>query len=124
MDTGLDSDDQYYPWLPSYDPVTPGIKYMSELITTQPNAFNNEGVLLPIKVIKTRASSKYSQVLQLENARNIRIDNYTPQEIIALGTDEWMVFPWYKKNVSARNGGGDVTHTGTFGWAIKYEPAV
>jgi len=123
MDVGLDSGDANHPWMPSLNTLCPGKKYIEELILTQPNAFNNEGVLLPIKVIKTRASSKYSQVLQLENARNIRIDNYTPQEIIALGTDEWMVFPWYKKNAAVPDGGENITHTGTMGWAIKYEPA-
>lgn len=122
MDVGLDSGDANHPWMPSLSTLCPGKKYIEDLILTQPNAFNNEGVLLPIKVIKTRASSKYSQVLQLENARNIRINNYTPQEIIALGTDQWMIFPWYKKNASVPDGGENITHTGTMGWAIKYEP--
>ena len=124
MDVSLDSGDTYHPWMYVIRSTSPGIKFMTELLDTQPNAFNNEGILLPIKVIKERASSKYSQVLQLENARHIRIDNYTPQEIIALGTDEWMVFPWYKKNASVPDGGYKINHTGTFGWAIKYEPAV
>jgi hypothetical protein len=122
IDAGLDSGETNYPWMQSGKEQTPGILGSVELIGTQPNAFNNEGVLIPIKVFKARSESKYSQVLQVQNARHIRVDNYTPTEIIALGTDQWMVFPWYLKNTATRNAGTGVTHTGTFGWAIKYEP--
>jgi len=124
IDAGLDSGETNYPWMQSGKAQTPGILGSVELIGTQPNAFNNEGVLIPIKVFKARSESKYSQVLQVQNARHIRVDNYTPTEVITLGTDQWMVFPWYLKNTATRNAGKGVTHTGTFGWAIKYEPPV
>jgi len=129
VDTGLDATDYFYPWTSNsitsgYSPGNlSGIIYNAELISTQPNAFNNEGVLVPIKVFKKRAESKYSQILQVQNARHIRVDNYSSGEIIQLGTDQWMVFPWYRKSTTARDGGINVDHTGTFGWAIKYEPA-
>jgi hypothetical protein len=38
-----------------------------------------------------------------------------------------MVFPWLRKNIAARDGSaaagatGAINHTGTFGWAIRYE---
>ena len=128
VDAGFDATDYYYPWtnsvaLEGTNSNITGIGYQTELLATQPNAFNNEGVLLPIKVIKKRPESKFSQVLQVQNARHIRVDNYAPGEIIQLGTDYWMIFPWYCKNTAERNGGKALGHSGTFGWAIKYEAA-
>jgi len=128
--TGLDptEDADFTPWTCSVynssggNQNITGINYNSELFLTQPNAFNNEGILLPIKVIKKRPSSKFSQILQVQNARHIRVDNYASTEVISLGTDQWMIFPWYCKNTTTRNGGTNIAHTGTFGWAIKYEP--
>ena len=123
LDAGLEAG-TYRPWMQPKDAASQ--KYVCELLATQPNAFNNEGVLIPIKVFQKRSSSKFSQVLQVQNARHIRLDNYTPTEIIALGTDRWMVFPWYLKNTASRSSIASYTsptHSGTFGWAIKYEPA-
>ena len=122
LDAGLEAG-TYTPWMQPRDAASQ--KYLIELLTTQPNNFNNEGVLIPIKVFQKRSSSKFSQVLQVQNARHIRVDNYTPTEVIALGTDQWMVFPWYLKNSVSRSscsGLDTPPHSGTFGWAIKYEP--
>ena len=128
MHSGLESSDYHHPWmytagaLGNQDMGQVATQYIYELLITQPNNFNNEGVLIPIKIYQKRPESKVSQVLQVQNARNIRIDNYASGEIIQLGTDQWMIFPWYRKSTTARNGGIKVDHTGTFGWAIKYEP--
>lgn len=122
LDAGLEAG-KYAPWMEPKDAASQ--KYVCELLATQPNNFNNEGVLIPIKVFQNRSSSKFSQVLQVQNARHIRVDNYTPTEVIALGTDQWMVFPWYLKNAASRSSIAATTsptHSGTFGWAIKYEP--
>ena len=122
LDAGLEAG-TYRPWMQPKDAASQ--KYVCELLATQPNAFNNEGVLIPIKVFQKRSSSKFSQVLQVQNARHIRVDNYTPTEVIALGTDQWMVFPWYLKNSVSRSSCSGIDtppHSGTFGWAIKYEP--
>jgi hypothetical protein len=98
-----------------------GIRNITQLLDTQPNAYNSESVLLPIRAYKERTDSKRSQVLEVENARYIRVDNYNNGEVITLGLDKWMVLPWHQKNVPSRNGGTGVNHSGTFGWAIKYE---
>lgn len=99
-----------------------GVKYATELLSSQPNAYNNESILMPIKAFKPRASSKVSQTMEFENIRHIRLDNYTDEAIITLGADKWIVFPWYYKNIAERDGGGTSgTHTGTFGMAVKYE---
>ena len=100
-----------------------GVSALAPLVALLPNNWNSEAVLLPIRCWKGRPSFRVSLTADLEHARYTRIDNYEPGEIITLGSDRWKVFPWYRKNVAARNGGSGLTHTGTFGWAIRYEGA-
>lgn len=85
-----------------------------------PNTWNGDSPLVPIAVYQNRPGNKRSLVLQLQNARYVRVDNYESGDIITLGADQWMVFPGYRKNVSARDGGSSIGHTGTFGWALRY----
>lgn len=98
-----------------------GLYSISELLWQQPNGWNTEAALLPVRAWKHRLSFKISLIADLEHARNLRIDNLAPGDILTLGADRWKVFPWYRKNAAQRNGGNDVDHTGTFGWAIRYE---
>jgi len=101
--------------------IAVGVGQMVPLIGLLPNSWNSEAVLLPIRCYKIRPSAKISLVADLEHARYTRIDNYQPGEIVAIGADQWKVFPWYVKNTAQRNGGSGISHTGTFGWAIRYE---
>ncbi len=91
------------------------------LLDRQPNGWNSETVLLPFNVYKNRGSSKVSQVLQPQHCRALRIDNLEPQQILQLGVEKWKVYPWYQKNSAEKDGGVSVWHTGTFGWAIRYD---
>jgi len=90
-------------------------------LATQPNVWNSESVLLPLRAWLPRASNKISLAVDLKNARHVRIDYYDHGQILTLGEDHWMVFPWYRKNVAARNGGSSILHSGTAGWAIRYD---
>lgn len=92
------------------------------LIQRSPSAWNQESVLVPIHVYQRRPENFWSLVLSVRHARYVRIDNYVPGQVITLGSDQWMVFPAYRKNASVRNGGSYIDHTGTFGWAIRYLP--
>jgi hypothetical protein len=94
---------------------------VNTLWEVQPNAWNSEAVLMRIKPMFYRASNKFSVVADLVNARYIRVDNYESGQILTLGADSWKVYPFYRKNTAARNGGGAINHTGTFGWAIRYD---
>lgn len=98
-----------------------GIGPCVPLIGLLPNNWNSEAVFLPIRAWKIRASNKLSLTADLEHARHTRVDNYTPGEIVTLGSDRWKIFPWYRKDTTSRNGGSSINHTGTFGWAIRYE---
>lgn len=98
---------------------TVGPQYLTELLRSQPSKYTDEAILLPVKAYKNRPSDKVSQILELSYARHIRIEHYVPEQIMTLGTDEWMVFPYHRRNVTNPNPGNDTGHTGTFGWAIK-----
>jgi len=88
-----------------------------------PNNWNSEATLLPIQPTFMRASNKQSIVGDLAHARYLRIDNYNPEEIIDLSPDKWMVYPFRAKNSDERDGSPSnvIYHTGTFGWAIRYD---
>ncbi len=93
-------------------------------IARSPSAWNSEAPLIPIQAYYTRASAKMSLVADLKHARYLRVDNYDPEQVITLGSDQWRVYPFYRKNTTQRDGqtaGGLIDHTGTFGWAIRYD---
>lgn len=118
VNSGLDG--QGWLWGGSSDTAPIGIRH-SQLLTFQPSVWNSESALLPIKAYKERPLYKASLIADLANARMLRIDNLAPGDILTLGTDKWKVFPWYRKNLAQRDGGSNINHTGTFGWAIRYE---
>lgn len=91
------------------------------LIYRQPSGWNSEAIFTPINVLIARPQNKYSIACIFENSRFLRVDNYDPEQIINMGSEKWMILPFYKKNISERNGGGFIDHTGTFGWAIRYD---
>lgn len=94
---------------------------ISELTNALPNAWNSEAVLLPIQPWIPRASNKVSMVADFKHARYLRVDNHTPGDVITIGSDRWKAYPFYRKNTVVRNGGAGIDHTGTFGWAIRYD---
>lgn len=91
------------------------------LINRMPTNHFSDSPLLPYNIYLERPENKMSLICQFENARFLRIDNHEPEQIITLGYEKWMVFPCYRKNIAVRNAGSRVEHTGTFGWAIRYE---
>lgn len=91
------------------------------LISRLPTTHFSDSPLLPYNIYLERPENKLSLICQFENARFVRVDNYENEQILTLGHERWMVFPFYRKNVVERNGGHNIRHTGTFGWAIRYE---
>lgn len=96
------------------------VQGLAPLIAISPNAWNGESELLPIMPLLTRAGGKTSILAQLGGSRYVRLDNYEPGQVITIGADKWKVFPWLRKNAAARDGGWEIRHSGTFGWAIRY----
>lgn len=93
---------------------------LAPLLSREPSIWNSESPMLPLQVYVSRPSSKVSMVGDFGHARQMRIDNYSPGDIIMLGTDKWKVYPWHMKNTTARDGGLGIDHTGTLGWAVRY----
>lgn len=98
-----------------------GIQDVGTLLKQLPNGWNSEAVLLPIRCHKSRPEGFVSIAAELANARYTRNDYYQPRQIVNVGTERWMVFPFFKKDASARNGGTNVLHSGTWAWAIRYD---
>lgn len=107
-------------------PVT-GLRHLDPLLSRQPNAWNNESLLLPIHCFTPVASSKQKLDITVQNARYFRLNNVDPLTVLTLAGTSWKVYPWYKLDRSTPNGAASgastaaVNHTGTFGWAIKYD---
>lgn len=101
----------------AFNAIFPAVPHIGRL----PNAWNNESPLIPIQGHVWAASSKCSLAVDVRNARYVRLDNYEPGQIVTLGSDRWKVFPFYKRNVASRDAGNYIDHTGTFGWAIRYD---
>ena len=116
---GLDSHGWTYNGSQFSAPI--GIRHNSPMMSLQASVWNTEATLLPLRCYKERPSYKASLIANLANARHLRIDNLSPSDILTLGSDKWKIFPWYRKDSANRDGGTGVNHTGTFGWAIRYE---
>lgn len=95
---------------------------VAPLLSLLPSAWNSETVLLPFPIYLNRTTgNKVSLVADLKNIRHCRIDNHAPGDIVTLGTDEWKLYPWYKKDAANRNGGSGVMHSGTLAFAVRYD---
>jgi hypothetical protein len=101
----------------AFNAIFPAVPHIGRL----PSAWNSESVLVPIQGYVWVGSSKCSLAVDVKNARYVRLDNYQPGQVITLGGESWKVFPFYRRNVSERDGGNGVSHTGTLGWAIRYD---
>jgi hypothetical protein len=86
-----------------------------------PSKLNNEAILVPIRPQVCRGSNLYSTIADIQHCRYIRIDNLEPEDVITLGADKWKVYPVLKKNAAVRDAGGGVTHSGTYGVAVRYD---
>lgn len=95
------------------------------LIHALPSLFNESEVLLPIWATMERSSGQHTPVAVLRHARQMRIDNITPGDIITYGADQWKCYPLYSKNTIQRDGANWTTgayHSGTVGVALHYRP--
>lgn len=94
-----------------------GITALAPLLERQPNTWNSEAVLLPLREWETVAQNKNRLLVDCAHARILRIHNFVPGDVIQLGEDRWRVYPFFRKDASTPNGGSN--HTGTFGWALR-----
>lgn len=83
------------PW---YDPLP----------SRSPNSHNEVSVMMPYYLATQRASHRVI-VGRLAHVRHIPVNNFNAGDIFELGTDEWMVFPYFQRE----------GFTGLHGWAIR-----
>lgn len=89
-----------------------------------PNVYNSNAPLIRAVAAVQRAATaaNYTPVVEVEHARLLRIDNYTPEDIITLGSDQWKVFPFFQRNLALPAGSNSaIRHTGALGWAVRYD---
>ena len=100
----------------------PCVLWQGRLASASPNDFNGRAVLTPHYLYMHRGSYYQSCIGRLPHIRMIRINNYSPGDIVTLGVDRWMVFPYLKKVVDHS---GDLLAaagtSGVYGWAIRYD---
>ncbi|WP_121775733.1 hypothetical protein [Acinetobacter bereziniae] len=65
------------------------IEGVNTLVTSQPNNWNSEAILIPINVLQERPSQKKSQIIDILYARYIRIDNFEDGQILTIGHEKW-----------------------------------
>lgn len=98
---------------------------MVSLMLRQPSFWNAESTLMPIRVYASRPSGFVSPVHECAHARYVSIDTLAAEQIITLGTDRWMVYPWGAKGARlTRNSSGQWVYglnTGHLGHAIRYD---
>lgn len=70
----------------------------------QPNQWNAESLLMPIRVYAARPSGFVSPVLECAHARYVNIANMADEQVITIGTDKWKVYPWFLRSTTASNG--------------------
>ena len=101
----------------------PGAVYsaplMSPLVARSKSTWNEQAVLVNPILAMDRPSGFKSVIAQLPHFRWLRIDNYAPGDIITIGSDEWMVFPFHKKDLDDTSPYS--ANTGPYGWAIAYD---
>lgn len=79
------------------------------------NAFNGLMTLLPIEVFARRPDNHFSPLGRVEHMRYANVLNHNAADIIDIGGQKWMLFPWTEK-------GGPGDSSGQhYGYAVKYD---
>lgn len=93
------------------------------MLTNTPSAIDGSAMLAPVYAVTNFSSNRRIIVANPKYCRFTRNDNILPGETIMYGSDSWKVYPWLRRNTSARNGGTSsgqgINHSGTFALALK-----
>ena len=93
--------------------------YADPLHQRMPSLWNSQSTLTPYWLWLPRANGYGSILGHIEHLRSVRVDNYTPGDIITLGAQKWKVFPWWSKDTATPAGGTGTA--GTWGFALAYD---
>ena len=112
---GLDGPAQFI--IPSHSSAS----FIHALWAALPSPLNEAHVLLPIKLVLLRPNGSRTIAVQHRHARFMRIDNVEPADVIEFGSERWKCYPVFAKNVAQRDGQYYAAHSGTLGYAIRYD---
>lgn len=89
----------------------------------QPNLWNGDAALSPIRPMARRPSGFYSYAFEIPHCRLIRNDYYNDFDVVTRGSDQWMVIACRKKDlVNRENAAASVDSSGTYALAMEYAP--
>ena len=89
------------------------------------NEYNSQAVLVPFYLTGMRGNDDLSFFGYMDQIRNIRQTDFNIADIMTIGSDQWMIFPGYKRGFTQPNGTGwpsGANDSGLHGIAIKYNP--
>jgi hypothetical protein len=86
-----------------------------------PNQWNGQAVLLPFWLWLPRSDNYHSLIGHLGHVRSLRITHHDLGDVIQIGAERWKVFPWILKDPANPNGQLRGRHSGTFGFAVRYD---
>lgn len=89
-----------------------------------PNAFNGQTVLSPFTLSLQNTDGHYMPIGHVGHLRWVKLTNYNPGDIIQLGTEKWLLFPWKQLDPTIPNGTPDTRgtlSTGVNGVALAYD---
>lgn len=92
---------------------------LSPLVQHSRSLWNEQAVLIPPILLMKRPSGFRSAIGMPGHFRFCRVDNYSPGDIVTIGVDKWMLFPFYKKDLDDTPPYSD--NSGPYGWAISYD---
>jgi hypothetical protein len=99
--------------------------YTRPFMNRQPNVWNADAVLIPIKGMIRNVSPSFVQfAFELSNIRMVCISNYADGDIITIGSDKWKLYPARSKNLTVPDAGasdGNADHSGKYGIAVRYD---
>lgn len=87
----------------------------------QPNQWNSESILLPVRAYAPRPDGFVSIVAELAHARFVSLGALADQQVITLGSDKWKVYPWWARGAEYDAAGDHGTYTGLAGHAFRYD---
>lgn len=95
-----------------------GLGVITYLLEAAPMSLNSGHLLIPIKALYYRTSSRMAIVNQHKFARWCRNDQIPAEGVISFGSEDWKVYPLLSRNVLSRAIHGISLDSGTY--AIAY----
>jgi hypothetical protein len=87
-----------------------------ELMDQSPSSFNGLSTMIPVQLFAERDDHFFSPIGELEHMRYVNILPYSPGQIIQLGADQWMIFPFHHKGPKEHP---DYDGTQHLGYAVR-----